>query len=204
MLPAAWPQSADSAESGCRRSPAVSLPQRQPPIPDPTSAPNIYPLLLLPSCPLEHSALSWSRGGAAGGGSLLHEAGHGSVYVCGAPRSALSLLGRWKSRCTCNKSSAGPPPGLTLHHSQAGSRSRIRASSCCVQAAAQRALTEGAGLRCPLPGTELCIAPSVLVHGGAQRVHVTASLPSSWRGNEERQEEGREGMSTAKCLVTRR
>lgn len=121
--------------------PAVSLPQRQPPIPDPTSAPNIYPLLLLPSCPLEHSALSWSRGGAAGGGSLLHEAGHGSVYVCGAPRSALSLLGRWKSRCTCNKSSAGPPPGLTLHHSQAGSRSRIRASSCCVQAAAQRALT---------------------------------------------------------------
>lgn len=116
MLPAAWPQSADSAESGCWGTPAVSLPQRQSPIPDPTSAPNIYPLLLLPSCPLEHSALSWSRG-AASGGSLLHEAGHGSVYVCGAPRSALSLLGRWKSRCTCNKSSAGPPPGLTLHHS---------------------------------------------------------------------------------------
>lgn len=95
-------------------------------------------------------------------------AGHGNVYVC-------SFLRRSKSRITCNKQrSPFSSSRLILHRRRAGSEQpHRRLGARAVWRLRLRGQAAGwESLRCPLAGTELCIAPSVQLDGSERRVHV--------------------------------
>lgn len=81
------------------------------------------------SCfPLKQKTLSWTRRGGGSGRAVLHEAGHGNVYV-----SWWSPLSAPRKSCTsCNKHSIRPSPRLPLHplRSRKQPQRRLRQQLC--------------------------------------------------------------------------
>lgn len=139
----------------------------------------------LGSCyPLKNGTLSWTSRRRGSGRALVHEAGHGNVYVSwrsplSAPRCAPSLLGSQAQPAT-------NPAFVLLQgwfsiRSGAGS-SRLGGSVHSFVEAAAPGLDRRGDWGVPLLGLNYVLHPLFKCMGGARRVHVSTS-PSSSQGD---------------------
>lgn len=188
MLPAAWPQNTDTAKWGCGLAAAEPGPP-QPPIPN-TTSPRLQNIYLRQQRPLlPSSSTTQSSVPDCGGRRLGGLAAWSRAWQC---LRLLKITAVWSWICPVLprplevKPSIRPSPRLILHPPRSRKLPRRRFGPRAVSRLRLRGVTGGGRLGCSLAGTELCIAPSVQLWGGARRVHVSARAMEELEEHEHR------------------